>query len=559
MCGIFTYIFKENNNDNLISEIQKNSDMLKPRGPDSSQFILGNGYYMHFYRLNIINSDSISNQPIRNKNNVLVCNGEIFNYQELKTRFNIKEDVYFTKSDCEIIIHLYEFYKNQAMNEDPLNFSYKRIIDNVYNQLDGEFSFVLHDKSDNVFFACRDNYGVRPLFYSIDGNDIILSSEMKGMNLLAKNIKQLPSNSVMITHKVIESDINVVSFYQIRNRNIFTNNLKIHNHDYNTILKNIRETFTSAVEKRLMGSREICSLLSGGLDSSLVCGILTQLLGKEKLKTFSIGIKGSTDLIYARKVADHIKSIHTEVELTEDEFLNSIEETIRIIESYDTTTVRASVGNQLIAKYISENTDCKIVFNGDYSDEVCAGYKYFKNCNNDLELDTECRRLVKDIIYFDSLRSDRSISAYGLEARVPFSDKNFIEYYANIDPNLKTSHDRIEKFILRDAFNTNENDECIIPLEVLWRKKEAFSDGVSSIERSWHHIIKEYMDKQMTDEYFNVNRVKYVHNTPETKEQLYYREIFCKYYGDNNSNVIPYFWMPKWCDSKLNDPSAREI
>jgi asparagine synthase (glutamine-hydrolysing) len=553
MCGIFSYIFKTQSK--TIKELEENCKNLKNRGPDSSNFIFNDvlGYYMHFYRLNIINNESISNQPINNKNINLLCNGEIFNYMDLKEELDINEDTYVSKSDCEIIIHLYDYFKKQSTE-----FSAKDIIDKVYNKLDGEFAFILFDEEKNIFYICRDNYGVRPLFYSIsyDMEEMYFSSELKGINNLTGYTQQFPSNSCMIIDNTIKE---IVSFEYINNNNIISNKLSIYFHDYSTVLKNIREKLTESVRKRLMGSREICSLLSGGLDSSLVCGILTNLIGKNKLKTFSIGLKGSTDLVYARKVSEHIESIHTEIELTENEFLSSIEDTVKIIESYDTTTVRASVGNQLIAKYISENTDCKIVFNGDYSDEVCAGYKYFKNCPIGDELDIECRRLVRDIIYFDSLRSDRSISYYGLEARVPFADKDFIEYYSNVDPYLKTCNDKIEKFILRDAFNTIENDDCIIPLEVLWRKKEAFSDGVSSIERSWHNIIKEHMDSIMSDEYFNCNKVLYINNTPQTKEQLYYREIFCKYYGEDNSNVIPYFWMPKWCDSTLKDPSAREI
>ena len=553
MCGIFSYIFK--NQSKTVEQIQENCDNIKNRGPDSSNFVYDSnlGYYMHFYRLNIINTDSISNQPIQTNKIKLLCNGEIFNYIELKKELDIDEDTYISKSDCEIIIHLYNYFKKQA-----LEFSPRDIINKVYNKLDGEFAFILFDEEEELFYICRDNYGVRPLFYSVseESKEYYFSSELKGINNLTISIiKQFESNSFMI----IDSKKEIVEYDYIDNKNIISNSLNVYAHDYTTIIKNIRDILTESVRKRLMGSREICSLLSGGLDSSLVCGIITKLIGKNKLKTFSIGLKGSTDLLYARMVANHIQSIHTEIELSEEEFLDSIEETIKIIESYDTTTVRASVGNQLVAKYISSNTDCKIVFNGDYSDEVCAGYKYFKNCPSAAELDLECRRLVKDIIYFDSLRSDRSISYHGLEARVPFADKYFIEYYSNIDPFLRTSSDKMEKFILRDAFNSISNEDCIIPLEVLWRKKEAFSDGVSSIERSWHNIIKERMDSIMSDEYFNCNKDLYKHNTPQTKEQLYYREIFCKYYEDANSNLIPYFWMPKWCNDTLKDPSAREI
>ena len=302
-----------------------------------------------------------------------------------------------------------------------------------------------------------------------------------------------------------------------------------------------------------MSDKEICSLLSGGLDSSLVASIVSEKLGPNKLKTFAIGIKGSPDLKYAQMVADHIKSIHHSIELTEKQFLEAIEEVIIAIESYDTTTVRASVGNYLVSKYIKENTDCKVIFNGDYADEVCGGYKYFKKTMSDTDFHNECVRLVNDIHFFDCLRSDRSISNNGLEARVPFADKDFVNFYLSIRPGLRMSYDKIEKYMLRKAF-MNDN---LLPEEILWRQKEAFSDGVTAETRSWYEIIQEFVNTQMTDEYFEENKNKYHHNTPVLKESFYYREIFEKHYGGFD-NVIPYFWMPKWCGD-MTDPSAREI
>ena len=234
------------------------------------------------------------------------------------------------------------------------------------------------------------------------------------------------------------------------------------NYSYNDILKNVNYYFKEAVYKRMMSDKEICSLLSGGLDSSLTASILSKKLGPYRLKTFAIGIKDSPDLENAKKVAKHIKSEHYSVELTEQDFLDAIPEVIYNIESYDTTTVRASVGNYLIAKYIRENTDCKVVFNGDYSDEVSGGYKYFKNAPNDEEFHKECVRLLYDIHYFDCLRSDRSISCNGLEARVPFADKNFINYYLSIPINYRTSKDKLEKLVLRDAFK----EDNLLPADV---------------------------------------------------------------------------------------------
>jgi asparagine synthase (glutamine-hydrolysing) len=302
-----------------------------------------------------------------------------------------------------------------------------------------------------------------------------------------------------------------------------------------------------------MSDRPICSLLSGGLDSSLVSAILAREIAPQKLTTFSIGVQGSTDLIYAKKVADYIGSIHHSVELTEEEFCAAIEDTIRIIESYDITSVRASVGNYLISKYISEKTDFKVVYNGDYSDEVCGGYMYFKKAPSEEAFHNECCRLVKDICFFDSLRSDRTISSQGLEARVPFSDKEFVTHYMSIDPKLRMSNDNIEKYMLRKAFDGTD----LLPNEVLFRSKVAFSDGVSSINRSWHEVIRDYIGLRVTDAEFKREKEKYTFNQPETKEAYYYRKVFEQHYP-NSEHIIPYMWLPKWCGD-IKDPSAREL
>jgi len=298
----------------------------------------------------------------------------------------------------------------------------------------------------------------------------------------------------------------------------------------------------------MMADRDICALLSGGLDSSLVASIVAKH-SPNKLKTFSIGLKDSPDLYYADIVAKHIQSEHTSIELDKEDFLNAIHDVIKTIESYDTTSVRASVGNYLVSKYIKENTDCVVVFNGDYADEVCGGYKYFKQCTDPEVFHDECVRLVKDICYFDSLRSDRCIAAHGLEARVPFSDKDFVHYYLSIHPILRMSNYQIEKNILRKAFeNTN-----LLPGEILWRKKEAFSDGVSKPNESWADIIANFVNEQVSDEEFKINNT----NDFKLKETYFYHKIFSKYY--KNDKVIPYLWMPKFCSGDVIDPSARKL
>jgi len=556
MCGIFAYISKNpqtqiDNYDGTYS----NFKLLKNRGPDDSQFLIIKNVGLGFHRLRINDLSNAGNQPMEYNGYYLICNGEIFNHEELINKFNFKMS---STSDCEVILHLYNFLINDNSELDK-----STIIDKLCNLLNGEFSFILFDSKLDITFVARDPYGVRPLFINKSNNktnkylsneSFYFASEIKGMNNIVDSIKQFPPGSFMIIYNKIKMNgININSNKFITITKKYHNIILNKNINEDLLSYNLNKIFREAVYKRMMSDQEICSLLSGGLDSSLVASIVSEKLGPNKLKTFAIGLKGSPDLKFAQIVADHIKSVHHSIELTEKEFLGSIEEVIVAIESYDTTTVRASVGNYLVSKYIKENTDCKVIFNGDYADEVCGGYKYFKKAPSEEDFHNECIRLVDNIHYFDCLRSDRSISNNGLEARVPFADKDFVNYYLSIDTKLRMSNDKIEKYMLRSAF---ENDN-LLPNKVLWRSKEAFSDGVTSETRSWHKIIQEYVDTQISDEYFEENKDKYTHNTPVLKESFYYREIFEKHYG-GFSNVIPYFWMPKWCE-ETNDPSAREI
>jgi asparagine synthase (glutamine-hydrolysing) len=332
------------------------------------------------------------------------------------------------------------------------------------------------------------------------------------------------------------------------------NGTKIQEHNEEEICDKIRSLLIDAVKKRLMTEREIGCLLSGGLDSSLICALVNKYYEGPKLNSFSIGLPGSIDLEYAQTVADYLDTKHHQIEVSEGEFLDAIEKVIYNIESYDTTTVRASVGNYLVSKYISEITDCKVIFNGDGADEVCCGYVYLKNAPTSKDLQKESEKLVEEIHYFDVLRSDRSISSNGLEARTPFLDKAFVKYYLAISPELKSFDgiNRLEKCLLRQAFE----DQEILPDEVLWRRKCAFSDGVSAKKKSWHHIIQAYVDKKISDNEFQQKSKTISHCTPVLKESYYYRKIFDSYFGENEK-LIPHFWMPKWTD--VIDPSAREL
>jgi asparagine synthase (glutamine-hydrolysing) len=544
MCGIWA----------LITDGEKDGkyyfDKVKRRGPERSYFKKDRDRYIGFHRLSIMDPSTLGDQPFILDEIKLICNGEIYNFKHLKDEYKLDTK---SDSDCEVILHLYRKFG----------------INKTLELLDGVFAFIIFD-NDKIIVA-RDRIGVRPLFYSYNlenGYEYGFSSIVSGLAHLTKsNVNVFTPGTYMTLTKTDKGYKREDTVY--------------YNYIYQTLisdeqeaLEHICSVFTRAVEKRLISDRPICCLLSGGLDSSLVCAIASKYLKTkgETLKTFSIGMKGATDIGYAEKVAEYIGSEHTTVYFNKQEGLKAIQEVIRATESYDITTIRASVGQYLISKYISEKTDIKVVFNGDGSDELCMGYMYFHNAPTPNDAQSETVRLIQDIHLYDGLRSDRCVSYHGLEPRTPFLDCDFVELIMSIDPKLKVPKDNAEKYLLRKAFKGD-----LLPDEILWRKKEAFSDGVSSEKESWFETIQKYMDKIITDEDLQEGRAKYdsddseivnetvggrkvlcQKNVPKTKEALYYREIFNILVEKRNSNVIPYFWLPKWCGD-IEEPSARVL
>ena len=417
-------------------------------------------------------------------------------------------------------------------------------IEETVRRLDGVFAFVLYDGNSKTLYSARDMYGVRPCFIGYRGSDVVIGSEAKAISPLCSKILPFPPAAWWSSE-----DPNTFTSYK---NTLFSRPVE---DTESQICDTINELLTKAVDKRMMSEREIGCLLSGGLDSSLIAALVSKNIVGSKLKTFSIGMPGSIDIEYARKVAKHIDSEHYEVVITPDEFIEAIETVIYHTESYDTTTVRASVGNYLVSKYIRDNTDCKVVFNGDGSDEVCMGYVYNQNAPSERDFYDENNRLLDEIYLYDVLRSDRSISSNGLEPRTPFLDKKFVDYYMRIPPHLKMfgKDDKIEKYLLRKAF---EKDN-LLPKEVLWRTKCAFSDGVSNINNSWHKIIQQHVDSIITDEEFHVHKLKIKHCPPVLKESYYYRKLFNNMFQPSMATLIPKFWMPRWTNVK--DPSAREL
>ncbi|MBT3590471.1 MAG: asparagine synthase B [Candidatus Marinimicrobia bacterium] len=524
MCGIVSYA----GTNYSLDEIKTHVDKIQYRGPDNSHYeSVSRNIYFIFHRLAIVGLTDDGNQPMKHPEDdsiTLICNGEIYNYQQLAEKYGFN---LHSGSDCEVILFMYKKFG----------------IEKTIQELDGVFMFVLYDELKNELLSGRDPMGVRPGFVGRKDEDIFISSEAKPLTDLCDSI--IPFEPGTWWSSKDPKTFNRYFTYSTPINSIV---------DDNDICASIRHHLTSAVNKRLMSDREIGCLLSGGLDSSLITGLVAKEYNGRGLNTFSIGMEGSVDLVYAKEVADFLGTKHHQIELTQKDFLKAIETVIYNIESYDTTTVRASVGNYLVSKYISENSDCKVIFNGDGADEVCCGYVYLKNAPSPGALQIESERLVKEIYLFDVLRSDRSISSNGLEARTPFLDKAFVKYYLSIHPELKQfdGEKRLEKYLLRKAFE----GMGVIPDSVLWRRKCAFSDGVSSQKTSWHTIVQSFVDQQISDEEFSKEIKLIKHCTPVLKESYYYRKVYKSFFGKHD-NLIPKFWMPQWTD--VIDPSAREL
>lgn len=545
MCGIWAYLVNnEHNSEKVdISDLFDKFKTISGRGPDNLSFTnFNDSFLLGFHRLSIMDLSLNGNQPFTYKHDeytyICMCNGEIYNSKELKSHI-LEEKLgnysFDSDSDCEVLIPLFIAY-GESMIE----------------KIKGVFAFIiLKIDSENNYtaFICRDRIGVRPLFIgsNVDNKNIGICSEMKGLVGIFDWVHVFTPGSHLYVDSRSYSREPPFPYYNYKYK-LAKSEIQINRELY------IRDSFIKSVQKRLISDRPVCALLSGGLDSSLVCSVASTLMKENNLKlyTYSIGMAGSTDEYYARNVADFIGSEHKVVNITNEEALSAIKDVIWATETFDITTIRASTGQYLISKYISENSDFKVVLSGDGSDEVASGYIYNYLAPSEEELHKEAVKRVKEIHLYDGLRADRATSIHGLELRVPFLDSDFVDLYLSIDPKFRMPNkDHMEKDLLRSAF------KGYLPEEVLWRKKEAFSDGISSEEESWHTTLNNFVDKFVSDEEFETNCFKYKHCTPKTKEAYFYRKIFDELFGDKYCNVIPSFWMPNWSDVK--DPSAREL
>jgi asparagine synthase (glutamine-hydrolysing) len=560
MCGIWSVLGKPYDDESIAYYLSQ----LKARGPEASQSSSGDGFQLGFTRLAINGLNASGMQPMTTGSLTWACNGEIYNWRNLAERYSIESK---SGSDCEVLGPLFQ---KLATSTDVKTF---------FRSLDGVFATVIVDSAAGLAFIARDPYGVRPLFvgYCLEGagtdangaqntnkaslvdssgkrravSRIVFASEMKALPLNeCAAVEPFPPGHYAVYNLKTLQRIGFESYHTVP----FLQNPTLSLAD--ALL--VRNSLEAAVEKRMMTERPVSALLSGGLDSSLIAALVQKRLkaaGAQPLKTFSIGFEGSEDLKYARIVADHIGSEHHEIVRTPDDFFAMIPNVIRDIESFDVTTVRASVGNWLVSKEIAKRTDCKVVFNGDGSDEVFGGYMYFYKAPSDEAFEAESGRLLEDIHLFDVLRSDRSISSHGLEARTPFLDKQFVALARSFPTACRRPiiGKQVEKALLREAFAS----EGLLPDSVLYRKKEAFSDGVSGKFRPWYQLCQEYALEEVGPNWES-KAAKFTHLTPKTAEAYYYRFLFDKLYGQCERAVVPYPWMPKWTPG-VTDPSARTL
>ena len=518
MCSIIGYI-----GNNLTCEAVRNHfDATVSRGPDMSRMLpLENGF-LGFHRLSIMGLDQRGMQPFIRGKRAVVCNGEIYGFRSLKQELIAEGYTFVSDSDCEILLPLYEQFGTE-----------------MFARLDAEFAMILYDGETGELIAARDPIGIRPLYYGYysDGQ-ILFASEAKNLVGLCEKILPFPpghyyKGGQFVCYRDISKPAAVCR------------------DDLETACKKIHDKLVAGIEKRLDADAPVGFLLSGGLDSSLVCAVAARLSSKP-IKTFSIGMDiDAIDLKYAKQVADYIGADHTEVIISEKDVLEALPDVVQLLGTYDITTIRASIGMYLVCKYIHEHTNLRVLLTGEISDEL-FGYKYTDFAPSPEEFQKEAEKRIRELHMYDVLRADRCISVNSLEARVPFGDLDFVEYVMALDPAMKMNTYGKGKYLLRHAF---EGD--YLPYDILMREKAAFSDAVG---HSMVDDLKAYAEQVYTDEAYETERQKYTFARPFTKESLLYRELFEKFYP-GQAEMVTDFWMPnkRWEGCNVSDPSARVL
>lgn len=517
MCSIMSYCGQ----GITLEEFKKGFETTISRGPDDSRIVELEDGILGFHRLSIMGLTPEGMQPFELDGSYVICNGEVYGYEKIKEEL-AKKYTFKSGSDCELLLPLYKEYGTD-----------------MFAMLDAEYALVMYDAETKGFIAARDPIGIRPLYYGYDkAGVIVFASEAKNLVPICDKIMPFPPGHYYKDGEFIcYADMTAVD--------------EVCSDDLETVCANIHEKLVAGVEKRLVADAKVGYLLSGGLDSSLVCAIAARKSDKP-IRTFAIGMeKDAIDLKYAKQVADYIGSDHTEVFMSKQQVLDSLDEVVHLLGTYDITTIRASMGMYLCCKWIHENTDVRVLLTGEISDEL-FGYKYTDFAPSAAEFQKEAAKRIHELHMYDVLRADRCISVNSLEARVPFGDLDFVKYVMAIDPEKKLNTYNKGKYLLRHAF---EGD--YLPHDILYREKAAFSDAVG---HSMVDDLKEFAESCYTEAEYEEKRQKYTFAQPFTKESLLYREIFEKYYPGQAEMVID-FWMPnkEWEGCNVNDPSARVL
>jgi asparagine synthase (glutamine-hydrolysing) len=522
MCGLLAYA----GDTQKLPDFETLFNELRHRGPDDTEIVhpAGKPVSMCFHRLAIMDPTQKGHQPFRDDSNgnIIICNGEIYNYEALKAKYHNYQ--YKSESDCEVLVPM--------MKEIG--------IEKLCQELDAEFALVIWDNEKQKLFAGRDPIGIRPLFYGHSSeNKIMFASEMKVLTPFCKKVDAFPPGHYYDGDKFVQyRDLTTVTQYAPK--------------DMEKHLKDIREKLIEGVRKRLVADVPVGFLLSGGLDSSLVCAIAQNIL-KKPIITFSVGLNHNPiDIHYAKTVAKFLNCKLHEVYFDKNDTLSVLDKLIWHLETWDITTIRASIGMYIVCKYIHEKTDIKVVLTGEISDEL-FGYKYTDFAPSPEEFQKESKKRVDELYMYDVLRADRSIAAHSLEARVPFGDLDFVRTVMEINPELKMNTTGMGKWMLRQAFEGMD----LLPHDILWREKAAFSDAVG---HSMVDYLKEYAEQQVSDAQLADAKNKYPYGTPFTKESLLYRDLFEKHFK-GQAHTIKDFWMPnkEWPGCNVNDPSARVL
>ena len=518
MCSIIGYCGK----DFDPTEFTEGFYRTLSRGPDDTRLVdVGQGV-LGFHRLAIMGLTPEGMQPFELNGSFVVCNGEIYGFEKLRRGL---EGAYTFKSDsdCEVLLPLYEKYGTD-----------------MFAMLDAEYACIIYDGKNEKFIAARDPIGIRPLYYGFDKKGtVVFASEPKNLVGLVEHILPFPPGHYYCDGKF-------TCYFDIADAQEYSKD------DLETVCGHIHDKLVAGVEKRLVADAKVGFLLSGGLDSSLVCAIAARK-SKTPIRSFAIGMNtDAIDLKYAKQVADYIGSDHTEVIISKDNVLAALEPVVELLGTFDITTIRASIGMYLVCKYIHENTDIRVLLTGEISDEL-FGYKYTDFAPSSAAFQTEAQKRIRELHMYDVLRADRCISVNSLEARVPFGDLDFVKYVMAVDPEMKLNKYGKGKYLLRHAFENGG----YLPDEILWREKAAFSDAVG---HSMVDYLKEYAENFYTDEEYEQKRKVYAHAQPFTKESLLYREIFEKYYPGQGEMIVD-FWMPnrEWEGCNVEDPSARVL